>query len=94
MRARGVSIASTHPIAAPKKLWSFLRSYTTWFWTRRRLIMQMGRKEWYAFKKEMAPRYVKFHEALAAGDGHAIRSLMTEPGYNVRMPDRQICVRS
>lgn len=51
--------------------------------------MQMGRKEWYAFKKEMAPRYVKFHEALAAGDGHALRSLMTEPGYNVRMLDVQ-----
>lgn len=55
--------------------------------------MQMGRKEWYAFKKEMAPRYVKFHEALAAGDGHAIRSLMTEPGYNVRMPDSQRCAQ-
>ena len=70
--------------AAPKKLWSYLRSWTTWFWTRRRLVMQLGRMDWYAFKKQMAPRYIKFHEALAAGDQHILRSLMTEAGFNVR----------
>ena len=41
--------------------------------------------DWYAFKRQMGPRYVSFHEALASGDQHTLRSLMTEPGFTVRL---------